>query len=232
MPELLSSPFFSILIRLFLALFLGGLIGLERGLHGRPAGLRTHILVCLGATIVMIIPEMLSVNLNQSAQSAWVQVDPGRMVAGIVTGIGFLGAGAIIRIGDIVRGLTTAATIWFTAALGIVIGSGHYGLAMISTALALIVLLLLDKAGHLIPGIIYRSVTVTVSEKYRESLEEMSTDIFHKFDIRIQEQSHQWFRKNEEVTIVYQIRTKDSKSSGPVVSALAKGKGVSSVIWE
>ena len=232
MSEFISSFYFSILIRLFLALFLGGLLGLERSLHGRPAGLRTHILVCLGATIIMITPELLSANLGQSANSGWAQVDPGRMVAGIVTGIGFLGAGAIIRIGDIVRGLTTAACIWFTAALGIVIGGGHYGLAMISTALALIVLLLLDKAGHFITTVMYRSVTVTVGDKHRESFENSSTDIFQRHGIRVQEQSHQWFRKDEEVKIVYQIRTKDSRSSGPVVTALAKENGVSSVIWE
>jgi putative Mg2+ transporter-C (MgtC) family protein len=131
MSSLLSSSFVNILIRLFLALFLGGLIGLERGFHGRPAGLRTHILVCLGATILMVTPQIVATNFGQSMVSSWAQIDPGRIVAGIVTGIGFLGAGAIIRIGDIIRGLTTAACIWFTAALGIVIGSGHYGLAII-----------------------------------------------------------------------------------------------------
>ena len=105
------------MFRLGLAILLGGAIGLERESRGRPAGLRTHILVCMGATIIMIASTRMAI-LSQALPSASrIQVDPGRIAAGVVTGIGFLGAGAIIRIGDLVRGLTTAGCIWFVAAL-------------------------------------------------------------------------------------------------------------------
>src|SRR5512143_587908 len=106
-------------LRLLLAILLGGAIGLERESRGRPAGLRTHILVCLGATIIMIASTRMGELTQVLSSTSRVQVDPGRIAAGIVTGIGFLGAGAIIRIGDLVRGLTTAGCIWFVAALGI-----------------------------------------------------------------------------------------------------------------
>jgi len=99
-------------LRLLLAGVLGGLIGYEREAHGRPAGLRTHILVCLGAAMFTIVSSAYS---GQNA-------DPGRVASQIVTGIGFLGAGTIIRQGSIVRGLTTAASLWTTAAIGMAVG--------------------------------------------------------------------------------------------------------------
>lgn len=89
-----------ILIRLALAFVLGGAIGMEREIHGRPAGLRTHILVCVGATIIMIASKIQSELYSPVSQNIPITIDPGRIVAGIMTGIGFLGAGAIIRIGD------------------------------------------------------------------------------------------------------------------------------------
>jgi putative Mg2+ transporter-C (MgtC) family protein len=89
-----------------------------------------------------------------------IQVDPGRIAAGVVTGIGFLRAGAIIRIGDFVRGLTTAGCIWFVAALGITIGQGLYALAIVSTGLALAVLLPLTHVERHIQPIVYRSIVV------------------------------------------------------------------------
>ena len=97
-----------LMFRLVLAVFLGGAIGLERESRGRPAGLRTHILVCLGATIIMIASTRMAIVSQALPPTSRIQVDPGRIAAGVVTGIGFLGAGAIIRIGDLVRGLTTA----------------------------------------------------------------------------------------------------------------------------
>lgn len=99
-------------LRLLLAGALGGLIGYEREAHGRPAGLRTHILVCIGAAMFTII----------SSAYSGKNADPGRVASQIVTGIGFLGAGTIIRQGSIVRGLTTAASLWTTAAIGMAVG--------------------------------------------------------------------------------------------------------------
>ena len=122
-------------------LLFGGLIGLEREFHGRPAGFRTHILVCLGA--VLLTTSTKQVLGAQSAETYTMVV--GRVIAGVITGIGFLGAGVIVRMGDTVRGLTTAASIWFTAALGVVIGEGLIVLAFSGTVLILLVLTLFNR---------------------------------------------------------------------------------------
>ncbi len=117
----------------------GGFIGLERGYHKRPAGLRTHVLVCVGSMAVMhLSKEMFDyyyINYNYL-------IDPSRMSAQVVSGMGFIGAGTIIKHGTSIRGLTTAASIWCVAILGLCIGAGYYSMAiMITTALTLVLLI-------------------------------------------------------------------------------------------
>lgn len=120
------------------ALAAGGVIGLERSYHGRPAGFRTHTLVCLASSLLMIV--MLYQGKWLGVQAETVQTDPTRMAQGIMTGIGFLGAGVIFKEGLSVRGLTTAASIWITAAIGILFGIGFYFPAVLATILTLGVL--------------------------------------------------------------------------------------------
>ena len=107
--------------RLLLSLIIGGIIGLERRWRLQPTGFRTHILICLGATLL----TMLSIYIPQEYHEG----DPGRIAAQIVTGIGFLGAGAIIKIGSNVRGHTTAASIWLVSAIGMGVGAGLYAIS-------------------------------------------------------------------------------------------------------
>lgn len=123
----------TITTRLAISIAIGGLIGIERELEHKPAGLRTIILVCLGSTIFMLIGLELGLAASEL----------GRIVAGVVTGIGFLGAGAIIRARGEVYGLTTAATIWLASGLGLAIGAGYYILATIACIFVLVVLRLL-----------------------------------------------------------------------------------------
>jgi putative Mg2+ transporter-C (MgtC) family protein len=118
------------------ALSAGGFIGFERTFHGRPAGFRTHSLVCVTSSLLMIIPMYQSLWLPGVPLDI-VQTDPMRMAQGIMTGIGFLGAGVIYKEGPTVRGLTTAASIWLTAAIGILFGVGFFGPAIAATVLAL-----------------------------------------------------------------------------------------------
>jgi putative Mg2+ transporter-C (MgtC) family protein len=124
-----------IAIHLIGALVAGGIIGLERSFHGRPAGFRTHTLVCLTSSLLMLVTLYQSKWLPQAQLPFAVQTDPTRMAQGIMTGIGFLGAGVIFKEGLSVRGLTTAASIWITAAIGVLIGIGFYYPAMLATAL-------------------------------------------------------------------------------------------------
>jgi putative Mg2+ transporter-C (MgtC) family protein len=128
-----------LLLRLALAAVLGGLIGVERELREREAGLRTHLLVSLGSALFTIVGAYGFHAFLDSGQSV-VRADPTRIAAQIVTGIGFLGAGAIIRQGLSVRGLTTAATLWVVAAVGLAAGAGYYSAATITTAVVLVAL--------------------------------------------------------------------------------------------
>lgn len=143
-----------IIIRIMMSIFLGGMIGYERGRHNnRPAGFRTHILVCLGAAIISLIQDQLRVNifnyavLHESVTQV-LKTDLGRMGAQVVSGIGFLGAGTIMRDKGMVGGLTTAASLWVTGCLGLGIGWGFYNLAIpcgISIIVVLVVLKQLER---------------------------------------------------------------------------------------
>jgi putative Mg2+ transporter-C (MgtC) family protein len=129
----------SIIARVLGAILIGGLIGFERSFHGRPAGFRTHSLVCLASALLMVVTVYQSEWMTAVPLDA-IRTDPTRMAQGIMTGIGFLGAGVIFREGLTVRGLTTAASIWVTAAIGILVGIGFYFAALLGTVAALAVL--------------------------------------------------------------------------------------------
>ncbi len=132
----ISNEYTEMVFRLLAAVLVGGLIGLERSYHGRPAGFRTHTLVCTASSLLMLVTVYEALWFTPQ-MSVRVALDPTRMAQGIMTGIGFLGAGVIVKEGLSVRGLTTAASIWITAAIGILMGIGFYFPAGIATALTL-----------------------------------------------------------------------------------------------
>ena len=136
-----------VVLRLALAAALGAAIGLEREIREREAGLRTHLLVSLGSALFTIVSAYGFHAFLSSGQSV-VRADPSRIAAQIVTGIGFLGAGAIIRQGLSVRGLTTAATLWVVAAIGLATGAGYYSAAVVTTVLVLVSLWPLRILAH------------------------------------------------------------------------------------
>ena len=127
-----------VLVHLLAALVAGGVIGMERSYHGRPAGFRTHALVCLASSLLMLVTVYQAEWFPGAADT--VRVDPTRMAQGIMTGIGFLGAGVIFKEGLTVRGLTTAASIWITSAIGVLAGTGQYLPVLYATLLTLGVL--------------------------------------------------------------------------------------------
>ena len=139
-----------IIVRLLLALIIGGIIGYERELQNRAAGFRTHILVCLGATIVSLLQIEIGnraiemIKLNASLAEV-IKVDYGRLGAQVITGVGFLGAGTIIHNKGNIKGLTTAATLWVVACLGLAIGMGGYYISIFSTIIIFITLVFLKR---------------------------------------------------------------------------------------
>jgi putative Mg2+ transporter-C (MgtC) family protein len=155
----MAQEYFEISFRLVAALLAGGLIGLERSHRGRPAGFRTHALVCLASSLLMLV-TVYETHWFPQTISARVIVDPTRMAQGIMTGIGFLGAGAIIKEGLSVRGLTTAASIWVTAAIGTLTGIGFYFAAALGTVLVLGTLSLFRWVEARLPTESYASFVV------------------------------------------------------------------------
>ena len=133
MPEFMVTS--DMLIKLLLSCILGGIIGLERESVNRPAGFRTHMLVSIGSTLVMMINAIMI-----SAYGDMVNLDPGRFGAAVISGIGFLGAGTIIKEGNSVKGLTTAASLWTVACIGLAVGAGYYSISVITTLTVLVIL--------------------------------------------------------------------------------------------
>jgi putative Mg2+ transporter-C (MgtC) family protein len=219
------------LLKLLLAILLGGAIGLEREFRGRPAGLRTHILVCLGATMIMIGSTSIAEYSQALSQAYRVQVDPGRIAAGIVTGIGFLGAGAIIRIEDLVRGLTTAGCIWFVAALGIAIGQGLYLLATVSSVCAVAVLLGLTRVEQKIRPTVYRSILVISPLAQAESIERSCQKLLTERKIYVRDIGNRVSREEGRAEVTFKIRVENYLQAGEVIRAMAALDGVTEARW-
>ena len=131
-------------IGILIAACLSSIIGLEREIHGQPAGLRTHMILGVGASLAAI----LSISYSQFVANPDFPSDPARIVAQVVSGVGFLGAGAILRFGLTVKGLTTASSLWTTAIIGIAAGSGYYHLASFTTLLVFLILTIISWAEN------------------------------------------------------------------------------------
>ena len=149
------------MFRLLLAAIAGGLVGLEREVRGRQAGFRTNMLVCVGSTLAMVVSTQFASFPWQAGSGVNVNVDPARIAYSVMTGVGFLGAGAIIQSKEgIIRGLTTAAAIWCVAAVGLALGFGLYLLAAVATAMVVLALWFLDYFEDMLPRQKFRTITV------------------------------------------------------------------------
>ncbi|MDD9268047.1 MgtC/SapB family protein [Paenibacillus sp. GCM10023248] len=147
-----------LLLRLVLAVFMGGAVGIEREWHNHAAGFRTHILVCLGSTTIMLLSMY---GFSEFANEPNVRMDPARLAAQVISGIGFIGAGAILRNGSVISGLTTAASIWVVAGIGLCIGAGFTYAAVFATMLSLISLFALNKwEKHVMRNRRYHEMTI------------------------------------------------------------------------
>jgi len=180
---LAGSHELAIILKLLLAALAGGIIGLEREKHGRPAGLRTHLLVALGACLMMIVSESFPLKYGGADATSVLRVDPARAAAQIISGIGFLGAGVILKEGISVRGLTTAASLWMVAGLGMAFGMGLVGPGAAATAIALCCLIFLKKLEPVIQK--DRYLFLTVVARQREGIFAELEGIFSARKLRI-----------------------------------------------
>ena len=155
----MESEWLKIFTHLLVATMAGGVIGLERSYHGRPAGFRTHTLVCVASSLLMLV-TMYQARWFTGASPDTVRIDPTRMAQGVMTGIGFLGAGVIVREGLTVRGLTTAASIWITAAIGILAGVGFYSAVLMGSVITIGILTVFRKAENWMPSQISANNTI------------------------------------------------------------------------
>lgn len=150
MDHIFGDHFFLIMIRVFIALILSGLIGFEREVKNHSAGFRTHILVGVGSCLMMLLSFYgFEATLAKYEGVVNVRFDPSRIPSYVISGIGFLGAGTIIVYGGTIRGLTTAASIWTVAGIGLVVGAGMYGVAVFTTLIILLSLIFLNNFERL-----------------------------------------------------------------------------------
>ena len=217
------------LLRLVLAAFLGGLIGVERELREREAGLRTHLLVALGSALFTIVSAYGFEDFLNSGQSV-VRADPTRIAAQIVTGIGFLGAGAIIRQGLSVRGLTTAATLWVVAAVGLASGAGYYSGAIITTLIVLFALYPLRVLAYKIVRRFRPEVGILLVELPLGQSSGAVIDEVERAHVRLDsiEVSEQGERRRLELDVALPPGTEVQS----IVARIADVSGVAGVRWE
>jgi putative Mg2+ transporter-C (MgtC) family protein len=211
----------SVLFRLALAVLLGGVIGMEREMHGRPAGFRTHIVVCLGATMMIVASEYY-----QAYGDPGTVFDPNRMAAGIITGIGFLGAGAIMREENMVRGLTTAGCIWFVAGLGIVIGKGLFPLALWGTLLVFVMLVFFRYVESWMSVESYGELSIRMGLESYESIKDRCVEIIREHKFLIQETRYRIDRVNQEVQLDYVLTYSKGKSQEDLLMTISRLDGI------
>ncbi len=213
-----------------LAIAVGGAIGFERELHGRPAGVRTHMMVCLSAAIAIQASQSVSAALGESVVGSLV-FDPNRLAAGIVTGIGFLGAATIIRSGDIVRGITTGSCVWAVAVLGIVIGQQRYALAIAGAGAMLAVLIGFDWLFRWVNPIVYRRLVVLGSGTDLAGISASLREVLGENGIRIQDFAGRVDPVARSYELDAYIRCRNLLQAPKLLSQIAAVEGVSSVKW-
>ncbi len=209
----------TLLIRVLVAAALAGVIGAERELHGRPAGLRTHLLVGTGAALVMVTFALTARVLpSDGVWGQLVRVDPGRLAAGIITGIGFLGAGTILRTGDWIFGLTTAASIWFVGALGILATGGML--------IGLVVLTVMDRLEQRIPSAVRHEMVVEIDPEAKEEVLASVYQLRSEKTMRVRLTGWEVKDGKDRVAMRFRIRHRGSVDIAAIASTISALGGV------
>jgi len=229
--ELFASLHFDLLARLLLAAVLGGIVGLEREVSGKPAGLRTNLLICVGAALLMDLSVAVATEANIQNLEAGVsfRADPARIAAQIVSGIGFLGAGTILQARGHVIGLTTAATIWVVAAIGMAVGAGAYTVAVGATVLVVAALIALARVEGMVERF-WGSHRYVVTMDPRGDIIESVEDAFRDADLRVVTYSID--KASDRYEVVFNITGPAARHEGVIRSLVRRQEihGVSRVV--
>jgi len=216
-------------LRIALGALFGGVIGFERQINGRPAGFRTHILVCVASVLLMEL-SMFYHHLSVM-DPAYVRVDPGRIAAGAITGIGFIGAGVIIKMGANVLGLTTAASLWIVSAIGFSVGAGFYVPASAAFGITIFSLFFLRLVERITPGIMFKSLIIKADSGFDE---EGLKDMLKKHHASIYRTDYEIDNAEGTTTLYYTLAIRrspitDRHPTKPLIHDLASAEKVRKV---
>lgn len=231
-PMPLTVGWYDVALRLVLTCIAGTLIGFNRDEHGRPAGLRTTILVCLAASVAMIQTNVLLPTVGKTTNS-FVVLDLMRLPLGILTGMGFIGGGAILRRSDLVLGVTTAATLWIVTVIGLCFGGGQLVLGVAATALALVVLWGLKLTERYIRQ--DRRGTLVLEREADGPVAAELVSLLNAAGIRVVDQSITYSEQARCSEIHYGVRwrgTREETSPPPFLGEFATRRGVRRLQWK
>lgn len=204
-------------IRIFVAAMLGGVIGFEREYRAKEAGFRTHFLVAMGSALFMILSQY---GFDGQIGTPTISLDPSRIASQVVTGIGFIGAGTIIFRKHVIKGLTTAAGLWVTSAIGLTCGSGMYQLAVTSTFL---VLLCLETVYFVLLRVGSRNISVTISSCSRDSIRKVIDRLRHD---KVAIDSYEMKRQGDLFTVSMELKVKRNNYRNQIIEFMDKFEGV------
>jgi putative Mg2+ transporter-C (MgtC) family protein len=210
-----------ILLRLVIAAALGAIIGVERERSNQPAGLRTHIILAVGSALAMT----LSINIAMQFRPLVPNGDPGRIAAQVVSGIGFLGAGAILRYGTSIKGLTTATSLWTLAVVGLVVGAGYYIAAIGTTLILLVVLFILSIIEHRLIAP-YQNFMLTISADDRHGFIVDFKKLMERRAIKFSRLTIQKNLKRKMIKVETQVQIRNEDGIEPLMNELGTLPGV------
>ncbi len=191
-------------LRLLLGAIIGGIIGFEREVHGRAAGLRTQLIVCVAAVLIMVISENYHFYIQRL--DPVFKIDPTRIASGAIIGVGFIGAGVIVKSGFTIRGLTTAASIWIVSAIGLAIGAGLYLEGFVSFLITIVALVVLRRLERHIKTLNFKVITITTT--IEDGADKEIASVFSEQGINILSTDTEIDRSAKEITSIYTISTK------------------------
>ena len=216
---------FEMIARLFLAAILSGLVGYEREIHGRLAGFRTHILVCVGSTLIMLT-SMYIFEIYRGLATP----DPARIAAQVVSGIGFLGAGTIIRFKASVRGLTTAASLWTIAGIGLAVGSGLYVPAAVTTVIVLATLFFLNIFEKSLIRKDWYKVIAVETKAGASQLEEIRS-VLAEYEVEVKDFEVQKSASSDNLVLKITLKLLTSEYDEEIISRVRQLDGIKKVNW-